>query len=277
MIHQTWEWTTSDHAKMFAQKWTPEKGVKASIILIHGFGEHSSRYAHMAEFYCNHQIQVFTFDLRGHGKSAGLRGHIPTQTTYWDDIDDFRKNIKDSLDELPVFLYGHSMGGMIVLSYILKRGSAFNGIITTSPLIDTAIPMSESTKKLAKFMNKIAPRLTIDSGLDRNYLSRDKNVVDAYNADPYVFGKASTRLGVFLSDTGAYIREHGADFKEPLLMMVGSDEKIVSKTEVDAFMKSVPNGTYKVWDGFYHELHNEPEKEQVFKFTLAWIKDHMKS
>jgi alpha-beta hydrolase superfamily lysophospholipase len=277
MIHQTWEWTTSDHAKMAAQKWMPEKRIKASIILIHGFGEHSSRYAHMAEFYCNHQIQVLTFDLRGHGKSAGARGYIPTQTTFWDDIDEFRENIKEALDDKPVFLYGHSMGGMIVLSYVLKRGSTFNGIITTSPQIDTATPISESTKKLAKFMNKIMPRFMIDGGLDRNFLSRDKSVVDAYNADPLVFGKVSTRLGVFMADNGAYIKAHAADFKEPLLMMVGSNEKIVSKTEVDAFMKSVPTGTYKVWDGLYHELHNEPEKEQVYKYTLDWIKDHMKS
>lgn len=277
MIHQTWEWTTSDQAKMFAQKWIPEKPVKASIILIHGFGEHSSRYAHMAEFYCDHQIQVFAFDLRGHGRSAGPRGYVPTQTTFWDDIDEFKKTIKAALDDKPVFLYGHSMGGMIVLSYVLKRGSTFNGIITTSPLIDTATPMSDSTKKLAKFMDKILPRLAIDSGLDRNFLSRDKNVVDAYNADPLVFGKASTRLGVFMADTGAYIREHAAEFKEPLLMMIGSEERIVNKAEVDAFMKSVPNGTYKIWDGFYHEVHNEPEKDQVFKFTLDWVKDHMKS
>jgi alpha-beta hydrolase superfamily lysophospholipase len=276
MVHQTWEWTTADNSKMFAQKWAPEKGTKASINLIHGFGEHSSRYAHMAEFYCQHHIQVLTFDLRGHGKSTGPRGHIPTQTTFWDDLDDFRKNVKDALSDMPVFLYGHSMGGMIVLSYVLKRKPSYTGIITTAPLIDTATPMTNSTKQLAKVMNKIAPQLAIDSGLDRKFLSRDKKIVDAYNADPYVFGKASTRLGVFLADTGRFIQDHASEFSLPLLMMVGSDEKIVSKTEIDLFMKSVPAGTYKVWDGFYHELHNDPGKEEVFEFTLSWIKKLMK-
>jgi alpha-beta hydrolase superfamily lysophospholipase len=149
MIHQTWEWTTSDQAKMFAQKWIPEKPVKASIILIHGVGEHSSRYAHMAEFYCDHQIQVFAFDLRGHGRSADREDNSHTDH-FLGYIEEFKKNIKVALDDKPVFLYGHSMGGMIVLSYVLKRGSTFNGIITTSPLIDTATPMSDSTKKLAK-------------------------------------------------------------------------------------------------------------------------------
>lgn len=277
MIHQTWEWNSSTNEKMFAQKWAPEKGLDASIILIHGFGEHSSRYAHMAEFYCKNKIQILTFDLYGHGQSAGTRGYIPNQTAYFDDLDIFLENSGEFLADKPVFLYGHSMGGMIVLSYVLKRKPSFSGIITTAPLIDTAKPMDNSTKALAKIMEKIAPRLAIDSGLERSYLSRDKTVVDAYNADPYVFGKATTRLGVFLADTEEYIRTHASEFKEPLLMMVGSDEHIVSKPEIDTFMQSVPQGTYKVWDGFYHELHNDPGKEEIFKYTLAWMKDRMKS
>jgi len=276
MIHQTWDWRTADNSKMFAQKWMPDKGTKASIILIHGFGEHSSRYEHMAEFYCQHNIQVLTFDLRGHGRSAGPRGHIPTQTTFGDDLNDFLKNVKDSLSDKPVFLYGHSMGGMIVLAYILKFKPTFTGVITTAPLIDTATPLSESTVKLARVMNKIAPKFAMDSGLDRSGLSRDTKIVDAYNADPYIFGKASTRLGVFLADTKVFIQEHASEFNLPLLTMVGTDDRIVSKKEIDLFMKSNPKATYKVWDGFYHELHNEPGKEEVFEFTLDWIKKMMK-
>jgi alpha-beta hydrolase superfamily lysophospholipase len=275
MIHQTWDWITTDNSKMFAQKWMPDKGIKASIILIHGFGEHSSRYAHMAEFYCKHHIQVLTFDLRGHGKSDGPRGHVPAPTTFWDDLNDFQKNVKDSLSNKPAFLYGHSMGGMIVLSYVLKYHPAFTGVIATAPLIDTATPLSESTLKLARTMNKVAPKFAMDSGLDRNGLSRDKAVVDAYNADPYIFGKATTRLGVFLADTKIYMKDHASEFNLPLLTMVGSDDRIVSKNEIDIFMKSNPKATYKVWDGFYHELHNEPEKAEVFEFTLAWIKKMM--
>jgi alpha-beta hydrolase superfamily lysophospholipase len=276
MIHQTWDWRTADNSKMFAQKWMPDKGIKASIILIHGFGEHSNRYAHMAEFYCQHHIQVLTFDLRGHGRSADTRGYIPTQSTFWDDLNDFLKNVKDSIADMPVFLYGHSMGGMIVLSYVLKYKPSFTGVIVTAPLIDTATPLSESTKKLAKVMNKIAPKFAMDSGLDRSGLSRDKAVVDAYNADPFIFGKATTRLGVFLADTKTYIQDHASEFKLPLLTMVGTDDRIVSKNEIDIFMKSNPKATYKVWDGFYHELHNEPGKEEVFEFTLDWIKKLMK-
>jgi len=276
MIHQTWEWKTTDNAAMFAQKWTPEKDVQASIILVHGFGEHSSRYEHLAEFYCQHHIQVLTYDLRGHGKSAGPRGHIPTMTTFYDDLSNFIKNTKDSLPDKPVFLYGHSMGGMIVISYVLKYHPSFTGVIATSPLIDTATPLSDSTVRLARFMNKIAPKLTMDSKLDRSGLSRDKKVVDAYDADPLVFGKASTRLGVFLVDAKLFIKQHAAEFDLPLLTMAGSADRIVSTGEIDAFMKANPKATYKVWDGFYHELHNEPEKQEVFEYTLAWMKNLMK-
>ncbi len=275
MNHQTWAWETSSKGKMFAQKWTPDRSIKASIILIHGFGEHSSRYNNMAKFYCDHHIQVLAFDIYGHGQSEGVRGHVPDQFTYFNDLDDFVKQTKKDVLEKPVFLYGHSMGGMIVLAYVLKNHPDFTGVITTSPLIDTAKPMDGFTKTLAKIMNVLAPRMVMDSGLDRNYLSRDKEIVNAYNADPYVFGKVSTRLGSFMIDTEKFIREHAAEFDKPLLMMVGTDEKIVSKPEIDAFMQSVPQGTYKIWDGYYHELHNEPEKEKVFEYTLAWMKDHM--
>ncbi len=276
MIHKTWEWKTTDNATMFAQKWMPEKDIQASIILVHGFGEHSSRYEHLADFYCQHHIQVLTYDLRGHGKSAGLRGHIPTMTTYYDDLSGFIKNIQDSLPDKPVFLYGHSMGGMIVISYVLKYHPSFTGVIATSPLIDTAVPLSKPITFLARVLNKIAPTLTLNSNLDRSGLSRDKKVVDAYNADPFIFGKASTRLGVFLVDAKHFIQQHAAEFDLPLLTMAGSKDRIVSIGEIDQFMKANPNATYKVWDGFYHELQNEPEKQEVFEYTLAWMKKLIK-
>ena len=275
MNHQTWEWETSNQCKMFAQKWTPDKNCKASIILIHGLGEHSSRYDQMAKFYCDHQIQVLAFDVYGHGRSDGQRGHIPELNTFLDDIVDFREQVKDDLNGKPVFLYGHSMGGMIVLTYVLKKYPAFDGIITTSPLIDTAKPMDGFTKSLVRILNSIAPRMTINNRIDRSFLSRDARIVDAYNEDPLVFGKLSMRLGAFMVDSQQFIREHAAEFAQPLLMMVGSDEKIVSKADIDVFMQSLPQQTYKVWDGCFHELHNEPEKEKVFEYTLAWMKDHM--
>lgn len=276
MIHQIWDWKTTDNATMFAQKWMPEKDIHASIILVHGFGEHSSRYEHMADFYCKHHIQVLTFDLRGHGRSAGSRGHIPTQTTFWDDLNEYQKHVKDSLSNKPVFLYGHSMGGMIAITYVLKYKPVFTGVIVTSPLIDTAKPLSDATLKLARLMNKIAPKFAMDSGLDRSGLSRDQRIVDAYNADPFVFGKATTRLGVFLADSKTYILEHASEFNLPLLTMAGSADRIVSTQEIDKFMQANPKATYKVWNGFYHELHNEPEKEEVFNYTLDWIKQRMR-
>ena len=277
MIHQTWEWNSSTNEKMFAQKWAPEKGLDASIILIHGFGEHSSRYAHMAKFYCKNKIQILTFDLYGHGQSEGMRGFIHNHSTYNDDIELFIEQCHDSLDKKPVFFYGHSMGGEIVLDYILKKKHPFTGVIATAPLIDTAKPMDEFSKLLAKNMDHIAPRLTLDSGLDRTYLSRDKSVVDAYNADPLIFGKVTVRLGAYMVYTREYIKKHAAEISDSLLIMVGSGEHIVSKPEIDSFVSSIPQVTYKVWDGLYHELHNEPEKEEVFAYTLSWIKDHMKS
>lgn len=275
MNHRTWEWEPSTGQISFAQQLIPDRPFQASILLIHGFGEHTSRYDHFAEFYASQDIQVLGFDLHGHGRSGGARGHIPTSTTYFDEIDQFLINVNDQIENKPLFIYGHSMGGMIALSYVMQRNSNFAGVITTSPLIDTAKPMDAFTKKLAKFMDKILPKFSLDSGLDRSFLSKDKTVVAAYNADPLIFGKTSTRLGSFMIDQADYLRQNASQFPLPLLMMVGSEEKIVNKSEIDQFMTKVPIGTYKVWDGLYHELHNEPEKQEVFDYTLDWIKENL--
>jgi len=261
---------------IFFQSWLPSEKPKALIILIHGFGEHSSRYGtHFAEFYTSSKIGIFTFDLPGHGKTPGKRGHIANPFLLLEIIDLLIKQIKAEYSGIPIFLYGHSFGGEVTLWYTLVRNPVLSGVIISSPLIGTKDPVPPMKFFLAKLMDRIFPTFSMDNGLDSKYLSREIAVVNAYNDDPLVHKKISARSGMMVINRGQWILNHACDNKNKMLIMIGSGEGIVNKESVDKFCDQCPNITYKVWPGLYHELHNEPERSQIFDFSLKWMRDNI--
>jgi alpha-beta hydrolase superfamily lysophospholipase len=260
------------NGSVFFQSWLPSGKPDALIIVIHGFGEHSTRYGtHFADFYSNSNIGIFTFDLPGHGKTSGIRGHISNPFALLEIIDLLIKQIKTEYPQTPVFLYGHSFGGEVSLWYTLVRNPSLNGVIIASPLIGPKDAVPPAKLLLAKLMDKIFPAFTMDNGLNPKLLSRDLNIVDAYIKDPLVHSSISARSGMMVINRGQWILDHGKDNKNKMLVMIGSDEGIVNKASVDKFYEYAPNTTYKVWPGLFHELHNEPEKKQIFDFSIKWI------
>jgi len=276
MDHNSFTKDIPGNGPHFFQSWLPSNKPRAIIILVHGFGEHSSRYGtHFVEFYTNSNIGIFTFDLPGHGKSSGKRGHIANPYILLETIDLIMKQIKSDYPETPLFLYGHSFGGEISLWYTLVRNPLLSGVIITSPLIGPKDAVPPMKYLLAKVMDRILPTFSMASGLDPKFLSRDVDVINAYNNDPLVHGKISARSGMMVMNRGQWILEHARDNKNKMLLMIGTDEQIVNKEAVDKFSKLCPNITYKVWPGLYHELHNEAEKRQVFDFSLNWMMQNL--
>lgn len=262
--------------EIFYQIWQPEKSVKAIIVLIHGLGEHSGRYGgDFEKFYTDAGIAVIAPDLPGHGKTNGIRGYIPDTHQFLDYIDQLTTIAKKLFPDKPVFLYGHSMGGEIALWYTLDRVPQISGVIVTSPCIGTKDPVSPIKKSLAKMMNSLAPTFTMDNGLDVNQLSRDKNVIKAYVNDPLVTKLISARLAMMILTKGDWILSHAPQNTNEILVMIGSEEGIVNKGAVDRFCQVSPHVDYKIWPELYHEIHNEPEKMGVFKYTLEWIMQHI--
>ena len=257
---------------LYYQIWQPEKNLRGVILIVHGLGEHGGRYGtDFADFYTSSGFAVLAPDLPGHGKTVGTRGHITDTALFLDHMDHFLVKARELFPDKPVFVYGHSMGGLIALWYSLARNPEVNGMIVTSPAIGTKEPVPFLKKFLAKVMNTLLPSFTMDNGLDVNQLSRDRRVVDAYTADPLVHKLISARLGLLVISQGDWIMAHAAENKNKTLLMIGSQEGIVSKDAVDRFCKVAPHVDYKVWPGLFHEIHNEPEKQDVFKYTLNWI------
>ncbi|MDR3576300.1 MAG: lysophospholipase [Anaerolineaceae bacterium] len=273
MLNQEFFWQSSDGLKLFGQIWEPEHKVKAVVALVHGLGEHSGRYQHVAEFLTQQNYSLAGFDLRGHGRSEGIRGHAASYQAIMDDIEHFLKEVKKRYPGIPCFLYGHSLGGNLVLYFELDRHPKINGIIATSPGLGTAFAIPKTKLFFGKILYSVWPSLQMDNGLDTKALSHDPKIEQAYTHDPLVHHKISARLGLDLINSGEWIVKHAAEFSLPLLLMQGSADRIVNPQITSLFAEKVPANliTFKFMENYRHELHNDEGKEEVFQLMLSWL------
>jgi len=272
MKHTEFKLKTFDGLLLFGQSWQPESKPKAVICLVHGLGEYSGRYTHVADALTLAGYALISFDLRGHGKSEGPRGHTPSYEALMKDISSLLEVTNKQFPQLPSFLYGHSLGGNLVLNYVIRRQPKLKGVIVTSPWLRLAFEPPRFKVTLAQVTNCIWPSFSQKNGLDTKVLSRDPEVVHAYENDPLVHDYISARMFVGIYQSGYWALEHASEFSLPLLLMHGGDDKIISVKVSHEFANTKSkNCTLKIWDGLYHEIHNEPEKEEVFKFLLDWL------
>jgi len=275
MQHIEFTQQAPDGIQFYFQGWQPETPPKAVVCLVHGLGEHSGRYAHVAAALNAAGYALFGFDLRGHGKSDGLRGHTPSYDTLLDDIGRLLDEAAARYPGLPRFLYGQSLGGNLVLNCALRRKPAIAGVVATSPWLRLSSAPPAARMTLGRVMNRLLPAFVQSSGLDPTGLSRDPEVVRAYKVDPLVHDRLSARLGMAAIEAGEWALAHAAEFPLPLLLAHGSADKLTSATASAEFANKVPGDcTFKLWDGFYHETHNEPEKAEVLSFMIDWLQQH---
>lgn len=273
-----WEWKSFDGLTMYSKGWAPKKEPKAVICLVHGLGEHIGRYEHVGVAFSSAGYALLGFDLRGHGKSGGPRGHTPSYDALMDDIATFISLAKERYPGKPCFLYGHSLGGNLVLNYVLRRKPELQGIIATGPWLKVAFEPPAIKVMLGRFMDKVGPGFSQPSELDASALSRDAQVVKAYINDPLVHDKISARLFVSAYEAGLYAFDHAAEFPLPLLLMHGTADRITSTEATRQFGAAVPKSvTTRMWEGCFHEIHNEPEQAEVLKTMVSWLDGQVKN
>ncbi|MCK4561892.1 MAG: alpha/beta fold hydrolase, partial [Flavobacteriaceae bacterium] len=186
----TKEFNTNIHDTNFYGKYFQPKAVKAVVVLVHGMGEHSKRYEKFViPFYNKNSISVLTFDQFGHGLTEGKKGHNPNFEAVLDSVQEMLKKAKIIFGNKPTFLYGHSMGGNVVINYVLRRKNNLTGVIATSPFLKLAFEPPSWKLKIAKILLKVAPSLTMSNELDVTGISRDKSEIEAYKNDPLVHDK----------------------------------------------------------------------------------------
>jgi alpha-beta hydrolase superfamily lysophospholipase len=248
-----------------------QDGPRAAILLVHGLGEHAGRYSGWAERFNERGVTLNAFDLPGHGRSEGQWGVIPSPEKVYDTIDTLLLEMKGTYPGVPLFLYGHSLGGGIVLNYLIRRKPAVTGAIVTSPWIILTETPPAVKLLLANVVGSIMPGMTQPSGLKIEYLSRDPEVARAYRNDPLVHGLISAGLYRWMTSAAEETMARASEIDVPLLLAHGRDDMITSPSGSVQVAGSAPRATLKLWDGGYHELHNDPLKEEHFDFITEWM------
>lgn len=272
MINNQFEILANKGIVIKGQKWQSKGACRALLCLVHGLGEHIGRYDHLARFMNKNNITVYGLDLRGHGKTSGKRGHA----SYLNLLDDIGRLVEKARSEhpgLPLFLFGHSLGGNIVANYILKRNTTgLSGAIINSPWFKLGFEPPKSKVLLGKLMHKIYPAFTENNSLDTSQLSKDPHVEKAYLNDPMVHPKISAGLFVGAYEAGLWALDNAHMLKVPALIMHGSEDTLTSPEGSREFAQRAGNKIeFKLWKGLMHETHNEIEKEKVLKYMKDWM------
>jgi alpha-beta hydrolase superfamily lysophospholipase len=272
MVHHEFDWKSFDGLKIFAQSWEPESGPKAVINLVHGLGEHSGRYVHLAETLGEGGYAVIASDLRGHGRTEGKRGHAPSFEAFMKDMDVLLEESTKRFPDLPRFLYGHSLGGVLVINYVLRRKPALTGVVITSPGLHTSIAQQKPKVLLAKILGALLPEMSMKSGLPAELISRDPEVVTRYVNDPLVHDVATLAMAKYTLEAIPWAFKHAADWYLPVLIMHGEADQIAFVSGSREFARLIPDDcTLKIWPGLAHETHNDPEKAEVLAYVLGWM------
>lgn len=272
MQASTYTWQGPDSSTLFARHW-PVTDPRAVVVLVHGIGEHTGRYEHVGQYFYSRGVALIGADLAGHGRSSGKRGHVGDYEHYLDHIEQTITEARAFYPEAPMILYGHSMGGNLALNYLLsRRPTHLAGVVASAPQIKLAFEPPKAILAVARLLRRVLPAVTRDTELKVEHISRDPEVVAAYQADELVHGDVSFNLAVSLLNRSDYILQQHDELTAPLLLMHGTADQITSAEGSRALAEQAQGDiALKLWEGLYHEIHNEPEQQEVLTYTCDWI------
>ena len=251
-------------------RWRP-RGV---VLIVHGLGEHAFRYDPLAQRLNEWGFCVRAYDQRGHGESGGARGVIPHQDALLDDLaevlDDTRRHIAQPWS-CPLILLGHSMGGLVVASFVQRRVAPVDALVLSSPALQAGIGATK--KKLIGLLDRLAPNLALGNGLDPSKISHDPDVVQAYQNDRLVHDRISARLASFIDENGPRVLAAAPGWSVPTLLMYAGEDTLVRPEGSVAFAKAAPRAVVSShrFEGLYHEIFNEDDPSEVFAMLRRWL------
>ncbi|MCB9257676.1 MAG: lysophospholipase [Chitinophagales bacterium] len=272
MIHESFNWKQNE-TEFFGQVWKIDHA-KGIVALVHGMGEHSGRYGDFVAPQLNQAgYSVIAFDQYGHGKTKGKRGHCPSYEAVLDSVDMLLVQAKDRLgSELPLFLYGHSMGGNVVANYIIKRNTKLRAAVISSAMFRLSFSPPAWKMAAAKVMKNIYPAFQESTGLDAKAISRDLEAVKKYENDPLVHDKITVNFSLPFFEAGEFAIANASQIKVPAILIHGTADALTDYKGSEAFAANAgAKAVLKLYEGGYHELHNEPNKEEVLGDVIAWL------
>lgn len=263
---------SADGTRLAYRAW-PVSGASITFAVIHGLGEHSGRYERFARGMAEFQMATYAIDLRGHGKSAGQRGHIDAWSQWTDDAAALIKQVEAQASGEVVPL-GHSFGGVAMLSTMLA-GKAPNAkrFIVSSPALKLKVKVPAWKASLAGILSSVAPKLAMNNDVDAGTVSRIPEIVDAYRTDPLVHGKISTRLYVEWLRAATDVLDRAKAIKVPFLILAGTDDRLIDPAGSRELHQRAPvMSELRMLDGRYHEPFNDRGSDEVFTVIADWLR-----
>lgn len=265
------------NTSIYYQAWRPEGNIKAVLLVVHGLGEHCGRYMNVVNHFVPLGYAVYGFDHIGHGKSDGVREFVERFEDYTNTLTIYHNMVKGWQMGKPVFLLGHSMGGLIASHYLIDHQANFRGAVISAPSIKVSDSISQATITLGKILSVLAPKAGV-LALNANGVSRDPEVVTTYLNDPLVFhGKTPARLAAELLSAMLRVAATADKITLPFIVVQGGEDKLVDPAGAKMLYDkaSSHDKTIKVYEGLYHEVFNEPERARVLKDVETWLAGHV--
>jgi lysophospholipase len=265
--------------ELFRHNWTV-KNPRATVILVHGTGEHHGRYEHVAHFLNRHGIEVVTGDLPGWGRSPGLKGHIDRFEQYLDGVKAWVEAVSAECEgKRPIFVLGHSLGGLVATRFVQRYAGRqrLAGLILSSPCVELKIAVSPWKKRLASVLDRVWPTLRLPNDIKPHMVSRDPLVQEQYRTDPLNYAKVSVRWFQELQRSMQQAWEERNQLEIPLLVLQAGDDCLINPGGVERFVSGVASSDvrYVCLPGLYHEVMNEPEREEVLQLIVDWMQERV--
>jgi acylglycerol lipase len=299
MLHHEDHFTARDGLRLYEQWWLPEEDARAVVVVVHGINEHGGRYARLADDLNRRGYAVCAMDLRGHGRSDGQRAWIGAFDEYLDDLDVLLGRVAARQPGKPVFLFGHSMGGAVVALSCIRREVGqvadlsatsedpvprtgwqpvlpIRGLVLSAPAVLVAGGVFPVLRRLASFASVVWPTLRL-TRMGCRFISRDPAVVEAFRNDPLVFhGRFPVRTGAEILRAAKRIQVHAGELRLPLLVLHGTRDFVTDPrgSRLLCARAGAADRTLHLYEGLYHEILSEPEREKVLADLLAWLDAH---
>ena len=269
--------SSTDGLKLFYRRWTVPQP-RGVCLLVHGLAEHSGRYSHVAQALTEQGFSVWALDHRGHGRSEGIRGDCRSLGDFVEDLHLLVKAVRATRPDLPLVLVGHSLGGLIALSYAAEHPGEVRAVAVSSPALKLAHETPPWKVALVTATSRVMPTALFQNGVNPRVLCHDPQVVEAYMKDPLVHHVLTARCAVALRDAMRRSLDLARQLKAPcLILQAGADEICDPQTAVEFSRRADGNGiTFRRYDGLYHELFNEPERARVIGDLCQWLNETLK-
>lgn len=273
MRHEEGTFRGPRDARIYHQCWLPEAGAEAVLVIVHGLAEHSGRYANVVEHFVPAGYAVYGIDHIGHGRSEGTRVYVKRFEEYTDTLKTYMAMVRNREPDRPVFLVGHSMGGLIGSLYLIERQGELAGAVLSGPAVKVPGNISPAVILAGKVLSALLPRFGLIP-LEAEGVSRDPAVVQAYVGDPMVHrGKTTARLAAELLRSMGRVMSEANRITLPILIVQGGEDRLVDPAGARSLYDRVGSRdkTLKIYEGLFHEVFNEPEREQVLRDVESWL------